>query len=244
MFQYFAKEWNGEPFSLFGTGHLIAIAVLVMINLTFIWLRKSQDQKLKDRVRYVLAIILLVSEGSWHIWNLATDQWSYQKHLPFHICSVLIWLGIIMLFTRNYAIYEFVYFLGIGGALQAVITPEAGIYGFPHYRVFQTLFAHGTLVTAGVFMTVVEGFRPYWSSFKRVFIWTNIYMTVVTIINLLIDSNYLYTLRKPDTASLMDVLGPWPLYLLSLEIVALVICFILYLPFLIGDRRKIAAATA
>ena len=85
---------------------------------------------------------------------------------------------------------------------------------------------------------LVVGFRPYWSSFKRVFIWTNIYMVLVTIINLLINSNYLYTLHKPDTASLMDVLGPWPWYLLSLEVVGLIVCFILYLPFLIGDQRK------
>ncbi len=238
MIQYFAKDWNGEPFHLFGTGHLIAIAALLVINLSFIWLRKSDNEQLKTRVRYAIAIILLISESSWHIWNIATGQWSIQKHLPFHICSVLIWLGIYMLFTKSYAIYEFVYFLGVGGALQAVITPEAGIYGFPHYRVFQTLFSHGTLVTAGIFMTIVVGFRPYWSSFKRVFIWTNIYMVLVTIINLLINSNYLYTLHKPDTASLMDVLGPWPWYLLSLEVVGLIVCFILYLPFLIGDQRK------
>jgi uncharacterized membrane protein YwaF len=39
----------------------------------------------------------------------------------------------------------------------------------------------------------------------------------------------------------MDVLGPWPLYLFSLEIVAFLICFILYLPLPIGDRRKAEA---
>lgn len=244
MIQYFAKEWNGEPFRLFGAGHLIAMAVLIVINLSFIWLRKSDNERIKDRVRYAIAIILLISESSWHIWNIATGQWSIQKHLPLHMCSVLIWLGIYMLFTKNYAIYEFVYFLGVGGALQAVITPEAGIYGFPHYRIFQTLTSHGTLVIAGVFMTVVVGFRPYWSSFKRIFMWTNIYMVMVTIINVLINSNYLYTLRKPDTASLMDVLGPWPWYLLSLELVGLVVCFILYLPFLISDQRKKAPAAA
>ena len=237
MIQYFAKEWTGEPFHLFGPGHLIAIGVLVIINLSFIWLRKSEDQKFKDGVRYTIAGILLLSESSWHIWNIATDQWTIQRHLPLHLCSIFIWLGIYMLVSKNYRIYEFVYFLGVGGALQAVITPEAGIYGFPHFRVFQTLFSHGTLVTAGIFMTLVEGFRPYWSSFKRVFIWTNLYMVFVTIVNLLIGSNYLYTLRKPDTASLMDLLGPWPWYLLAVEGVALVICFLLYLPFLIQDQR-------
>jgi hypothetical integral membrane protein (TIGR02206 family) len=237
MGQYFAKDYHGEPFHLFGIGHLIALAVVLLFNLSFIWLRKSQNQKLKDRVRFGIATLLLVSEGSWHIWNIAIGEWTIQTHLPFHLCAVLVWTSLIMLLTKNYYIYEFAYFLGIAGASQALLTPEAGIYGFPHFRVFQTIFAHGSIVSAAIFMTVVEGFRPHWSSFKRVFLWTNIYMLVVTGINLLIGSNYLYTLRKPDSASLLDLLGPWPWYLLLVELVALVLCGLLYLPFAIKDRK-------
>jgi hypothetical integral membrane protein (TIGR02206 family) len=237
MGQYFAKNYTGEPFQLFGPGHLIAIVVIILVNLSFIWLRKSKNQKLKDRIRYLIVTMLIISEGSWHIWNIAIGEWTIQTHLPFHLCAVLVWTSIIMLLTKNYHIYEFAYFLGITGASQAILTPEAGIYGFPHYRVFQTLTAHGSIVTAAIFMTVIEGYRPYWSSFNRVFIWTNIYMIVVTGINLLIGSNYLYTLRKPPSASLLDFLGPWPWYLLSLEVVALVLCLLLYLPWIMMDRK-------
>jgi hypothetical integral membrane protein (TIGR02206 family) len=126
----------------------------------------SESQKLKDGVRFSFAALLVISEGSWHIWNIAIGEWTIQTHLPFHLCAVLVWTSLVMLLTKNYHIYEFVYFLGIAGASQALLTPEAGIYGFPHYRVFQTIIAHGSIVTAAVFMTVVEGYRPYWSSFK------------------------------------------------------------------------------
>jgi hypothetical integral membrane protein (TIGR02206 family) len=237
MGQYFAKDYTGDPFQLFGPGHLIALAVIVLINLSLLWLRKSENQKLKDGVRYAIAGMLVISEGSWHIWNIAIGEWTIQAHLPFHLCSVLVWASLIMLLTRNYKIYEFVYFLGIAGASQALLTPEAGIYGFPHYRVFQTITAHGAIVTGAIFMTVVEGYRPHWSSFKTVFIWTNIYMLVVTGINVLIGSNYLYTIHKPPTASLLDVLGPWPWYLISVELVALVLCLLLYLPWIIIDHK-------
>ena len=237
MGQYFAKDYTGEPFILFGTGHLIALAVIVLINLSFIWLRKSKHQKLKDGVRYAIAATLVIAEGSWHVWNIAIGEWTIQTHLPLHLCAVLVWTSVIMLLTKSYRIYEFVYFLGIAGASQALLTPEAGIYGFPHFRVFQTIFAHGAIVTAAIFMTVVEGYRPYWSSFKRVIIWLNIYAVIVTGINLLIGSNYLYTIHKPDTASLMDVLGPWPVYLLSLEALALIFCLLLYAPWIIKDRK-------
>jgi hypothetical integral membrane protein (TIGR02206 family) len=238
MTRFFAEDWTGAPFQLFGTGHLIALAVIILINLTFIWLRKSESQKLKNGVRYTILAVLVIAESSWHIWNIAIGKWTIQTHLPFHLCSVLVWSTVIMLLTKNYQIFEFAYFLGIAGASQAVLTPEAGIYGFPHYRVFQTLIAHGAIVTGAIFMTVVEGYRPTWKSLKRVVIWLNIYALIVTGINLLIGSNYLYTLRKPNTASLMDFLGPWPLYLLALEVIALALCFLLYLPWFIKDRRS------
>lgn len=240
MGEYFAKDWAGEPFHLFGTGHLIALALIVLINLSFVWLRKSQNQRLKDGVRYAIAVTLLVAEGSWHLWNVAIGEWTIQTHLPLHLCSVLVWTSLMMLLTKNYRIYEFAYFLGIAGASQALLTPEAGVYGFPHYRIFQTLFAHGAIVSGAVFMTLVEGYRPTWASLKRVFIWTNLYAVAVTGINLLLGSNYLYTLRKPDTPSLIDLLGPWPVYLLALELIALVLCLLLYLPWLLKDRGQAA----
>ncbi len=237
MGQYFAKDWTGEPFHLFGTGHLIALAVIVLINLSFIWLRKSRSRGLKDGVRFTIVAVLIIAESAWHLWNISIGEWTIQTHLPFHLCSVLVWSSAIMLLTRNYRIYEFAYFLGIAGAAQALLTPEAGIYGFPHFRVFQTLFAHGAIVSGAIFMTVVEGYRPTWSSFKRVVIWINIYAAIVTGVNVLIGSNYLYTLHKPETASLIDVLGPWPLYLVSLELIALLLCLLLYLPWIFKDRK-------
>lgn len=241
MIEYFAKDYTGAPFQLFGSGHLIALAIILLVNLSFIFIRK-QSQKFKDRVRYAIIAALVVSEGSWHIWNLAIGEWSIQTHLPFHLCAVFVWLSVIMLITRNARLYEFAYFLGIGGALQPLLTPEAGIYGLPHFRAIQTLAAHGSIITAAVFMTVVEGYRPTWASIKRVFIWANIYLIFVTGVNLLLGSNYMYTLHKPETASLLDLFGPWPVYLLVAEGFALVLCLLLYLPFLMKDRRRVALA--
>jgi len=81
----------------------------------------------------------------------------------------------------------------------------------------------------------VEGFRPTWKSFKTVVIWTNIYMAIVFFINLALGSNYMFIAHKPDFPTLIDMLSPWPWYILELEVLALVICFILYLPFMAKD---------
>lgn len=129
------------------------------------------------------------------------------------------------------------YFLGIGGATQALLTPDVSQYGFPHFKAVQTFIAHGLLVIIPIYMTVVEGYRPTLQSFKRIFIWTTIYMVFVFFLNLAIGSNYLFIAYKPNFPTLLDALAPWPWYVPELEGVGFAILSILYLSFLIKDWR-------
>jgi len=235
MDQFFTKDYTGAPFQLFGAGHLIAIAIIIAACLLLLYFRNAWDEDARRRFRYGLAIYLVIVESSWHIWSIYYGLWNVQENLPLHLCSVFIWLSVIMLIKKNYSIYEMAYFLGIGGAMQAVITPDAGIYALPHFRAVQTLAAHGGIVLAALYMTWVESFRPTWKSFKTVVIWTNVYMVIVFFINLVLGSNYMFIAHKPEFPTLIDLLSPWPWYIPELEVLALIICFILYLPFMIKD---------
>ncbi len=239
MIPYFAKDYTGAPFVLFDSAHLTALGIVLLVNVSLVFLRKSSSSKLKDWIRHGLAILLIVNEIARQVWLIYYEQWGIQWNLPLHLCTIFVWLSAYMLITKNYAIFEFGYFLGIGGALQPLLTPDAGIYGFPHFYPVQLFISHGGIIAAAVFMAVVEGYRPYWSSIKKVFIWGNIYLIFVTIINLLIDSNYLYTLHKPHVVTLLDFLGPWPWYLVNAEIIALIIFLLLYAPYAVRDRRGI-----
>lgn len=235
--QFFALQWRGPPFVLFGAAHLTALAVILLAGIALMYFGRSWDERQKRIFRISVAIFLIVDELSWHAWAAYWHVWTIQTMLPLHLCSLMVWLSAYMLFTRGYRVYEFVYFLGIGGALQALITPDANGYGFPHFRAFQTFVAHGLLVIIPIYMTALEGFRPTLASLKRVFIWTNLYMIPIFFLNLAIGSNYLFIAGKPNFPTLLDALAPWPWYVLELEIVGLAIVFLLYLPFLIRDRR-------
>ncbi|HTX92569.1 MAG TPA: TIGR02206 family membrane protein [Anaerolineales bacterium] len=243
MSQYFAYDYTGNPFVLFGVWHITALLIIVLINFAMLGFRKSSE-KTRRAVRWTMAIVLWLNEASWHIWNIYWGHWSVQTMLPLHVCSAMIWLAGFMLIFKIRPIYEFAYFIGIGGAMQALLTPEAGIYGFPHFRIFQTLISHGLLITATVYMTTVEGFRPTWKSFWRVLIGLNIYAALIYPINLLLGSDYLFINGKPATASLLDALPPWPYYLIFMEILLVVVFLILYLPFIIKDWRARVRARA
>ena len=100
------------------------------------------------------------------------------------------------------------------------------------------MLSHGSLITAAMYMTVVEGYRPHPRSLLRVLVTANVYMLFVGLVNWLIGSNYMFIAHKPETASLMDVMPAWPWYLLYLEVLGVVFVLLFYLPFFIRDLRQ------
>ncbi len=237
MEEYFAGNYTGPAFEFLGPAHIGALLVLVALNLVLIRSRNATDRA-KGGLRWIMAFILFGNEIAWHYWNYIVGKWTIQTMLPLHLCSLLVWTGAFMLITKNYKIYEFMYFMGIGGAIQALATPDLGIYGFPHFRFFQTFISHGLIVTSAIYMTVVEGLRPTWKSILRVAIWMNIYAVIVYFINDAIGSNYLMINYKPNTPSLLDLLPDWPTYILYMEGIGVITCLLLYLPFAIKDWRS------
>ncbi len=236
MGKFFSSEYTGPAFELFGPAHLAALVCIVLLNLFLIRFKKS-DEKTRIYVRWSLALILWIAELSWQIWNLSTGRWTIQTMLPLNICSILIWLSGFMLIFGNYQIYEFAYFMGIGGGLQYLLTPDLGIYGFPHFRFFQTFISHGLLVTIPIYLTVVEGYRPTLKSILRVLLGINIYMGIIFMINNAIGSDYLFINGKPSTPSLLSLLPAWPYYIIFMELIGVATFLLLYLPFILKDRQ-------
>jgi uncharacterized membrane protein YwaF len=70
--------------------------------------------------------------------------------------------------------------------------------------------------------------RP--GAIRRIFGLLAGYAVVVGIFNAFAGANYMYLCRKPTNPSLLDLLGPWPVYLLGGAAVALALFWLLWLP--------------
>ena len=235
--QFFTLNYHGAPFILFGTVHLLTLLLVAVfiVSLTFL---KDASESTRSRVRWTLAIALWLSMVAWQAWNIAVGIWTVQSVLPLQLCDVLVILTGFSLLSKNQTLYEFSYFLGIGAACQSLFTPDAGMFGFPHFRYIQPIISHGLLVAIGVYMTVVEGMRPRWQSIPRIFLVVNLYMLFLYFFNSAIGSNYMMVNYKPDVTSLFSLMPGWPWYIVWSEGLALVIFLVLYLPFAVKDWQK------
>jgi hypothetical integral membrane protein (TIGR02206 family) len=234
----FSKFWFGSPFEIFNPPHIAALGLIAAACLFIYWGRQRFSRKNRDTIRTTLALLLLLSQLSFVGWLFYIGEASVSNVLPFHMCSLFIILSAIMLLARSYAIYEFSYFLGTGGAVFALLMPDIGMYNFPHFLPIQTMIAHGSLLIAQIFMTVVEGFRPTWRSLWKVYAGVLLYSALIMGFNMLTGTNYLFFSSKPNFPTLLDYMGAWPWYILGIQASGALTCLLLYLPFHWKDHRR------
>lgn len=234
---WFAASHPGG-FIAFSASHRIVLALFVLAVLMLYLLRQHLSHP-RRRIagRFILAMLLIGCELSLNIWYIAQGVFRAKDTLPLELCSISLYLCIIMLLCRSYAAYQIAYFTGIGGALQALLTPVLA-YPFPHFRFIVFFLSHALIILSALYMTWVEDMRPTWRSILITMGFLNVLLIIVSGVNALTGGNYMFVARKPETASLLDLLGPYPWYLLSLEAVALVLFVLLYLPFALSDLRR------
>jgi len=217
------------PFYMWGTSHLVTICLIFGLVIALFIFKKSLIPYRKI-IRITVGWFLIISRISLDIWYIHTGMWDIRTSLPLELCSIASLACGIMLLTKSQRLFEVFYFIAIGGAIQAILTPDL-LFGFPQYRYIQFLADHGMLIIARLLMISLYQYSITLHSVVKAFITINVISAIVFIINSLLSANYMFLKHKPSGASLLDILGPYPLYLLSLEGITLAVFFVLYLPF-------------
>ena len=225
-----------RAFRPFGLAHLVVIALTISLPFVFAaFARKSRWPRSERLIAKLLAGLLLFNYVGYEIYLGVTVGLSWQKALPFQLCDWAMVAVLVALLTGRERWLEVAYFWGIGGTLQAILTPDLK-YAFPDIRFLTFFIAHSGIVVAIAFMMIMKKFRPHWISIVRTFAWSELYFALAITVDLITGENYGYLLRKPAAASLLDALSDDRIvYILEMHLLALAFYFVLYLPFALYD---------
>jgi hypothetical integral membrane protein (TIGR02206 family) len=178
-----------------------------------------------------LALLIGAAYAVEHTHFIARGTWSLDFNLPLHLTDVVTVVAVLALWTRRPLLVELTWLWGLTASLQAVLTPDLGSADFPDL-VFWTFFiTHAGAVVAALLLVVGLGIRPRPGAVARAFAATVAVAAAAGAANLLTGGNYMWLREKPDEASLLDVMGPWPWYILSAAVLALVLFTLLAAPF-------------
>ncbi|MCY3775137.1 MAG: TIGR02206 family membrane protein [Candidatus Aminicenantes bacterium] len=233
-------------FQIFGTPHLVAMVLTLAVPILLIAAaRKAGSKTVADAGAWLLAGSLLVNETIHWGYRLNAVGWSrfVQDHLPLHVCGLTILLTAATLIFRRQSIYEIVYFWGLVGSTNAVITPGDLEAGFPDYRFFQYFIAHSGIVAGVLYATLGLKMRPTLGGLFRAFVALNVLAVVLGVLNFLLESNYMFLSRPPAGTESPFFFAGWPWYIPIIDLVALAMFFVVLSPFLVARWKTSRTST-
>jgi hypothetical integral membrane protein (TIGR02206 family) len=221
---------------LFGGSHLAMIGAIVFGSI-LLSVVAQRGTNWAARVGWFWTLVLILNYGMVMVVSAQRGKLTWDTSLPMQLCDWATVLAGVVLVTRLRWSYELAYFWGLAGTLQAVLTPDLAL-DWPDPLFIGFFVSHGGILLAVAVATFGYGLRPTWGSLVRAFGWAQVYLLCAGTVNWITGGNYGYLAAKPAQASLLDYLGPWPWYIISLEVVGLLSFVIYYLPWAIYDALR------
>lgn len=214
---------------LFGPTHLLILAAVPLVAAVFATIQRKLPPR-SQLIRFPLAVLLAITTTAYYAYMYNHGQLIFPSLLPLQLCDVSIWLVILALLTLNPLIFDLAYYPAVAGASMSLLTPNL-TESATIFLTVQFFMDHGLIVAGVLYLVWSRQARPRPGSVLRAMLFVNLFAVLVGSFNAIYKTNYMFLRIKPDTVSLLDYMGPWPLYILSGEVVGFVLFQLLYLPF-------------
>jgi hypothetical integral membrane protein (TIGR02206 family) len=207
------EHWSAEHI-----GALLATAAATSLLVAG---ARSRGEAWAVPVGRALAVVILAAFACEHATYVARGEWELDVNLPLHLTDAVTLASVVALWRRRSdLLVELVYFWALSASLQAVLTPDLG-ESFPDPLFLTYFVTHSGAIAAACLLVFGMGRRPRPGAVPRVFALTLAWAAVAAAGTLLTGGNYMFLRRKPDDGSLLDLMGPWPVYILAAAAVAL-----------------------
>ncbi len=210
-----------------------SFAVLIIL----LYLLLGKFLKTKDKLKFakIISIILIITTITGHSRNIINGYWNISENLPLQLCGISNLIACFILFIpKNKTLFEFFYFAGIIGAIQAFLTPQINNFDGTNYEYVEYYISHGGILLLPIYMFNNLGYELRKFSWLKVLIYLNILLIFIMPLNFKINSNYMYLAYPPNVDNPL-IIGEWPYYIIYWEIIIVIFTYTLYV---ISTRKK------
>lgn len=218
-----------DRFVAFDGAHLGALACVALLAYTLVRVVRARPRALPFvRGGLVVAIVAL---AAFEFRVGAQEGWlTWRTFLPLELCDAALVLAVIALVRPSRTLAQVVYFWSGSGTLLALVTPDLP-WAFPRWEFVVFFGLHGLVIVAAMVLVFGMGLTPAPGAAWRMLAITAGWAAFVGLVNLALGTNYMYLRRKPEAATPLDWLGPWPVYIATSAVLALALFQLLALPF-------------
>jgi hypothetical integral membrane protein (TIGR02206 family) len=205
-----------HQFVAFGWTHAAVVAVFIVVAAALVSLgRRYRGSRAGLRLSKALALVFGVFLVADEVYYLLPWQWGIKYSLPLQLCDLAAIAAVWALWSYSSAAFALTYFWGLTLTSQAFVSPELTGPDFPSLQFLSFFGIHSLAPLAAIYLTWGVGLRPGWRSYRVAVLVTLGWGVAMFVFNRAEGTNYGFLNTKPLAASLLDLLGPWPWYLLS-----------------------------
>ena len=230
---------NYNSFELFGLSHWAAILIFIFLLIFLPSYSKSHlSINQQKSLGNILGFLIFINFPIWVLLEFIGGSFDVKLHLPLHLCRFANLLLPFVMLRRNEFIFQILFYWGLSGMFQAIITPDI-VQDFPHFHYFRFFIGHHLMIVALMYVIIVYKMKPTIEGLKNSFFGLNLFLVISFLANILLDANYFWIMEKPPTGSLLDYMGPWPWYILTAEFLALAHFALAYFIFILLKKYLI-----
>lgn len=216
---YSVLLFSKNEFVAFGASHLFVLAGSIAAAAGLVAMgRRRRDAPVHGWLPRALGAVIVVGEVAFCLYPVPLGKWRADWALPLQLCDMTAFTTGFGLLTMNAFALEVGFFLGLSATLLTTVTPDLS-RDFPHVEFFCFFLTHALVSVAVVYVTFGLDVRPRATAGLRVWGLVNAIGIVIAGVNVWLGSNYLYICRKPPVSSPFDFMGPWPVYVVVLDLV-------------------------
>ena len=204
-----------DGFQAFTPQHFLLIGIFLAVAGALVVLGRSRRTRgADDRFDRAFAVAIVVVTVPSQLYQLAPWDFSLGTSLPLALCDFAWIAAAWALWTHDPVPTALVYYWGLTLTTQAINTPSLG-EDFPDPRYFIFWSKHFLVVWAAVYLAFGLGLGPGWREYRATLAITLGWAVIAYSFDAVADVNYGYLVHKPSSASLLDLLGPWPGYVIA-----------------------------
>ncbi|MBL9177385.1 MAG: TIGR02206 family membrane protein [Verrucomicrobiaceae bacterium] len=195
-------------FHPYGASHQAMLLVTALALVVMLLLSRTRFSRVAEKMLGALLLLQIPGTLLMHWMNGSLNA---QTLLPLQYCDIAAIAGGLGLCFRRQFWCEVVYFFGIAGTFQGLLTPALQ-FDHPDPRFFAFFALHSGVTIAAFYVVTGMRMRPAPGAVWRMMSFSLAWYATTAAVNLALGTNYAFQCAKPPQASLFDHLGPWPWY--------------------------------
>ena len=229
-------SFTNESFEAYTMEHFLPVILAILLAWGSIRVaNKKLTESQKTILGTVLALVPFVCVIGRMTYLLMIGSFDPSLDLPFFMCRFMALILPFVFYTRNRFMLGILYFWVLAGTINAIITPDL-LFNFGHWEYNLYWVYHLMLIVTIIYGVFVYKFEIKWRDYWNAVLGTIVFTVFSMGVNFLLKANYNYLSEKPEVASILDYMGPWPWYIAVVYFLMFLLFLLAFLPYLLKKR--------